>query len=173
MAATTKIKAPKLEVSIVDMVKIAEKEKQLMEDDALAGRTQNKSGSNTSPYKSESYKKYKRNHMNRFTDRTGKKGNKIAAYEGQDVRYSQTGFKDYHLTGKLYVGLGYQNPKINEVTLSFLPKDKGKILGARAAKDELVGLNNKNVNIIKDMIVKKYNKELTKWAKDDLILTVG
>lgn len=174
--AKTKIKAPELNVPAVTMKRIAEKEMQLMEDDALAGKTQSLSGDRTSPYKSESYKKYKQNQMNRFTDRTGGKGTKIEAYRGQSTPYTQTAIKNYHLTGNLYKrisGLHLRNPKVNEVTVSFASKDRGKVLGAREQGDELVGLNNKNINIIKDMIIKKYNKELTKWAKKDINLIIG
>ena len=168
-----KIKAPDLKVTVSDMQKIAKREMQLMEKDAREGKTQEPAGGRTSPYKSQSYKKYKNNYMKRFTERAGSKGTKIKAYSGQSIVSNQTSFKNYVLTGKMFKGLHIQNPKVNEVTVSYMSKDTGKILGARAANDELVGLNNKNVNIIKDMIIKKYNKELDKWAKDDLILTVG
>jgi hypothetical protein len=169
----TKPKPLKLEVSVQVMKQVGQKETQLMEADAKRGITQEPMSTKTSPYKSETYKKYKQNVMNRFTDRTGTKGNKIAAYEGQSVHYTQTAIKDYHLTGKLYEGLHIDKPKVNEVTVAFMPKDINKILGARESGDELVGLNNKNINIIRDMLVKLINKKLGKWAKDDLNLTVG
>ena len=170
---TTKPTAPELKVPVSDMQKIARKEMQLIERDAKAGKTQELAGGRTSPYKSESYKKYKRNYMKRFTDRTGAKGTKLKAYAGQSIVSNETGIKNYTLTGQMFKGLHIQNPKVNEITVSYLSKDTGKILGAREANDTLVGLNNKNIEIIGGMIIKKYNKKLDKWAKKDLNLTIG
>ncbi len=171
--AKTKITAPELNVSASDMNKIAKKERMLIEKDARAGITQELVGGKTSPYRSEPYKKYKSNYMKRFTDRTGAKGTKLKAYTGRSIASNQTSTKNYTLTAKMWERLHTQNPKVNEVTVSFDSADRGKVLGARDNNDELVGLNNKNVNIIKDMIIKKYNKELDKWSKKDLNLIIG
>ena len=170
---STKPTAPKIEIPIADMARIGKREMQLIEKDADKGKTQNLSGSKTSSYKSQQYKKYKQNYMKRFTNRTGSVGTKIKAYTGQSVVSNQTAFKNYKLTGKMFKGLHIQNPKVNEVTVSYMSKDTGKVMGASEAGDELVGLNNKNIGIIKDMIIKKMNKEVTQWAREDLNLVIG
>ncbi len=170
---TTKATAPELKVPVSDMVKIAKKERMLIEKDARDGITQEPVGGKTSPYRSEPYKKYKSNYMKRFTDRTGAKGTKLKAYTGRSIASNQTSTKNYTLTALMWRRLHTQSPKVNEVTVAFDPADRGKVLGARDDGDELVGQNNKNVNIILKMILKKYDKEIKKWSKKDLNLTIG
>ena len=58
------------------MKKVGLREIQLVKEDAAQGKTQSPTASNTSPYRSREYVKYKANYMNRFTDKTGSKGSK-------------------------------------------------------------------------------------------------
>ena len=171
--ATTRATAPDIQIPATDMARIGKREMQLIEKDARVGKTQNLSGSKTSSYKSEQYKKYKSNYMKRFTNRTGSTGTKIKAYTGQAIVSNQTSFKNYVLTGKMFKGLFIQNSRVNEVTVSYMSKDSGKVMGASEAGDELVGLNNKNINVVKDMIIAKMNKEVKQWARKDLNLVIG
>lgn len=166
-----KITAPDIQIPASDMKKIGDRETQLIEKDARAGKTQNPSGSKTSPYKSESYKANKKRGMKRKTNRTGSIGTLYAGYIS--VRSTETSFKNYTLTTMMWRRLHIKNPKVNEVTVEYDEGDSGKVLGAREAGDELVGLNNKNINVVKDMIITKMNKGLVKWARKDINLVVG
>jgi len=166
-----KPKPPKIEIPAATMAKVGKKERKLIEMDARKGIDQSPHSASTGGY-SEAYKKYKAGYMRRRTNRTGSKGTLLKGMEGS-VRSNQTAFKNYTLTETMWRRFHNKNPKVNEITVEYDQADKGKIMGADDNGDQLVGLNNANVNTIRIMLIKYINKQLGKWAKDDLNLTIG
>ena len=169
MMATTL--TPNFNVPSSIMSKIGLKEKELIRKDSLEGIGQD--GRKWGIYLSQTYVKYKSNWMNRFTDKRGNKGTKLKTYQGQAIVSNQTSFVNMTLTGQMANGLHIESVKDNEVTMSYLPKDAGKIIGNEDLGRVVVGLNDKNQEIIKDEIIKYLNKNIDEWAREDIVINVG
>ena len=170
----TNLKTPKIEVSAQQMKELGQEEIKLVRADANNGENQaDGSGFSNinSPYKSEQYVKYKNNWMRRFTDRTGAKGTLLKGHTS--VVSNETSKKNYILTGRMYGDMYVSNPKVNEVTVNFHTKDARKIIGAMdKGHDDLVGLNQKNQNIILKMVTDVLFKGIDDWAREDIVITV-
>jgi len=178
----TNLKTPKIEVSAQQMRELGQEEIKLVQADANNGENQaDGSGFSNinSPYKSEQYVKYKNNYMNRFTTMNGpirkhQAGTKLKSLRGQSVISNETTRKNYILTGRLYGDMYVSNPKVNEVTVNFHTKDARKIIGAMdKGHDDLVGLNQKNQNIILKMVTDVLFKGIDDWAREDIVITVS
>ena len=155
------------------MKELGKKAIELIKQDAKAGISQDKTGSSLGSYRSEKYKKYKANYMKRFTDRTGRKGTKLKQYSGQSVASNETGFVNETLTGQMFRGLHIDEAKENEVTIAYMPKDAGKVIGAKNLGRELVGLNDKNIEMLQEAILKELDKEIEKYCKEDVVINIG
>jgi len=185
----TKVKPLELKVPADVMNDIGKAEIELIQNDAKAGGlSQNEAGNSNSPY-SLQYATYKANQMNRFTTRVYKKGTKnlppgYVAKAGTKL-YSVTGsrtglagfntnvgFKNYTLTGTMWNRMRAIGSKVNEVTVEYSPGDKWKVLGARDQGDELASLNDKNAELVKDMVIQELNKQLVDWAREDIIIHI-
>ena len=166
----TKPTAPKIEIPARIMEQVSVKERQLIRRDALKGIDQSPHGASMGQYKSEQYKKYKQNYMRRFTNRTGAKGTLLKGYVSP--KSNETGIKNYYLTGRL-LNDTLATAKINECMVFCQNKDRGKVLGAIDNGDVLMSLNNANINTIKIMLIQYMNKQVGKWAREDLNLVIG
>ena len=177
-------KSPKLELDASFMGKIGKTIIALMKADFKLGIMQDKAGSRSSAYKSESYKGYKSTWGRRKTTRTYKKGTKnipagtttnagTLLYGWTSVINNKTDVKNYELTGKLQSGLHTENPKTNEITISYNQGDTGKILGANDNGDQLVGLNDNNIETIGDAIFQELSKQVDTWAREDIVITIN
>ena len=173
MRMITNLKTPKIEVSAQQMKELGQEEIKLVQADANNGENQ-ADGSGFSNVNSP----YKSNYMNRFTTMNGPKrkhqaGTKLKSLRGQSVISNETTRKNYILTGRLYGDMYVSNPKVNEVTVNFHTKDARKIIGAMdKGHDDLVGLNQKNQNIILKMVTDTLFKGIDDWAREDIVITV-
>ena len=172
MAITSKYK-PDLNIPAQKMKEIGLKEKELIRQDSLKGIGQDVMGSKWGNYRSPAYVKYKQNWMNRFTDRQGNKGTKLKAYRGQAVVSNDTSHVNMTLTGQMANGLHIESVKDNEVLMSYMPKDAGKIIGNAVLDREVVGLNKKNIGIIGDMIFQELSKNTDEWAREDIVINIS
>jgi hypothetical protein len=170
------------------MRKIGLKEKELIEIDSLRGVGQDKAGSSMGQYKSEQYKKYKANYMNRFTNKAGRQktvkgqtiegkyrittGGKLKAYQGQPIASNETAFVNMTLTGQMAKGLHVKSSAENMVEMSYLAKDAGKIYGNSLLGRQVVGLNDKNIEAIKFLVMSELSKGIDEWAKEDVRITI-
>lgn len=104
-------------------------------------------------YKSEQYKRYKANQMRTYSKVN--KGKRLKAYYGLPIVSTQTGFVDMTLTGRLSKGLRPISATNNSVLMGYMPEDTGKILGNQKHGYDVVGLNTKNINFVKDKIIEE------------------
>ena len=95
-------------------------------------------------------------------------GQKLKAYKGVAIVSNNTAFVDMTLTGKTLRGLKPKEAKDFSVILAFNPEDTQKVLGNRDNGYNLVGLNDKNIRIVKNEIVKKFEQNI----KRDLLKTL-
>lgn len=182
------------------MRQLGAKIKRLIIDDASVGIGQD-NNILRGPY-SPDYARYKRNNMRRltkgegktFTDKSGyffgktyfknKKagyskskgygtGNRLKEYEGQSIISNEVGFVNMTVTGQLFKGLHVAEAKENEVTMSYLPKDAGKLIGNAQRGRIVTGLSDENQDVIRDEIVKYYDGLIDKWAKEDIVIQIG
>jgi hypothetical protein len=166
---------PDLTIPAQVMKEVGLKERELIRKDSLRGIGQDGSGSKFGAYKSEAYKKYKQNWMRHFTTMNGekRKHNKGTLLKGiSSVISNETSFVNMTLTGKMAEGLHIESAKDNEVVMSYLPKDAGKILGNQALGRNVVGLNKNNIDIVGDMIFQEMSKNIDEWAREDINITV-
>lgn len=174
MAITSKYK-PDINISAQLMKEIGLKEKEIIRRDSLKGISQDTTGSKFGAYKSASYKKYKAEWMRHRTTMNGpkRKHNKGTLLKGvSSVISNETAFVNMTLTGKMAEGLHIESVKENEVVMSYLSKDAGKIIGNQALGREVVGLNKDNIEIVGDMIFKEMSKNIDDWAREDINITI-
>lgn len=165
---------------------------QWIREDARDGMFQNGVGDT---YRSEQYKKYKRNDMRRYTtgagqifsDKSGyffgttyfrnKKaktrkgktyttGERLSEYKGVSISSRETSFVNMILTGELFRGLKVRSIDNSGVTIGYESKDAGKILGNQKYGRQIVGLRDENIKKVKDELVKGLSEELKKELKD-------
>ena len=170
------------------MKKIGLKEKELIRQDSLRGVGQDLAGSSMGAYRSVDYKKYKANWMNRLTNKAGKQkkviaqtiegrnrittGGKLKAYQGQPVVSNQTGFVDMTLTGQMAKGLHIKSSSENMVEMSYNLGDTGKIIGNALLGRQVVGLNEKNIEAVKYLVMSELSKGIDEWAKEDVVINI-
>lgn len=137
--------------------------------DAQKGIFQTPTGASNKPNYNRKYAKYKANYMERFTDtKNGKRGQKIKKYYGTSVKSNQTSRVDMTVTGDLFERLHVQDYLPNGVIIAYRSSKEtiAKILGANYYERRVVGLNDKNINMVKDELVKGLSEELKKELKD-------
>lgn len=160
--------------------------------DARAGIFQN--GRGLKSYISETYKKYKANNMRRFTKggklkeidpsqdypgkrlygtkQDAKKGKRIAGLAGVPIKSTNTDYVDMTLTGKLLEGLHAESVDDSGVTMSYNEVDRGKIEGNRKYDREIVGLNEENIEKLRNDIIEQYSKNMSEVFGGDIIIDV-
>lgn len=88
-------------------------------------------------------------------------GRRISGYEAGGIDSTNTSFVDMTLTGKLGKGLKVKEPIDNGrgIWVGYDPKDAGKILGNERYGRYVRGLNTKNQQIVKQMLLEEYAKK--------------
>jgi len=170
----TKITTPNINLPAEFMKILAKRAMDLSEKDALQGISQAPNGQRFGSYRSKSYIKQKSRYMKRLTNRRGSKGSNLKAVApGQSVVSNQTSFVNETLTGAMWGDRTILNARNNYVEIHFMPKDRGKVLGARDLGREVLGLNNKNVGLLQKDIVKYLDGNIQRWAKEDIVINIG
>jgi len=134
---------------------------------------------------SRKYKKYKDNDMRRFTDgkRLGdtissKGGNQRTLKTrrfplvGRSLQTIGTPYVTMMLTGDTMRGLKPEKPTKNGVTMAFNPKDSVKIWGNQQIGYNVVGLNRVNIELVRQQIIKEFNKNKVKYLNKDIKIGV-
>ena len=148
-------------------------------DDGVKGLMQN----NTQKHPlSPGYKKYKDNDMKRFTD-----GKRLGAspFKGRALKQRKfplvgrslftigTPHVTMLLTGDTIGGLKGKKVTKNGITMSFRSKDAPKIIGNKALGYDIVGLNTKNIRLIKVEMIKQFKKNKVKFIPKNIVINVG
>ena len=154
---------------------LAEKIKIMIRMDMIAGNVQEYTSqtrvtSGGAKGYSKGYKKYKSNHMNRFTD-----GKKLKALAGKSVVDNKTGSVNLRLTGQLIEGLHLFEVLWNGVILSY---QDDKITEDKLKYNEEMGrvvttLNQKNKDKVLDLYSAQLDKSLQKWCKKEVTIYAG
>lgn len=114
-------------------------------------------GKSNLKYKSAQYKKYKANDMKRFTD-----GKRLKNMYAQTIESNQTGFVDMTLTGHTKRGLKVKRANKTGVEMGFDSSDAKKIIGNQERGYDIVGLNEKNIDMVKEEILKQFDRNTSK-----------
>ena len=134
--------------------------------DALIGLMQNNTQGHS--YKSAQYVKYKANEMRKFG--RGKKktgaGERLKAYKAVPIESTSVNPVNMILSGQTLNGLRPTESNDTSVLMSYAPKDAGKIIGNKARNYDLVGLNNKNRELVRQEMIKEYKDNLGKVPKN-------
>jgi hypothetical protein len=138
--------------------------------DAKSGILQGENHSDN--YVSKSYKKYKNNYMNRFTDRTGKKGSKLKAYTGQSIKSNKTDKVNMILTGQLFNRLTKSASGAYSVTMDYGKENEMKIEGNEERGRDVRNYNDKNMNELTRKLDSFYQKKFNKGIKN-IIINIG
>jgi|GEM_PF-2956404 len=160
--------------------------------DAKNGIFQN--GRGLKSYISEQYKRYKENGMRRFTrggalkdfdpsfdypgkrlygsKRGTKRGEKISGLKGVSVKSTNTSFVDMTLTGRLLEGLHVESANDSGVTMSYNEEDRGKIEGNRGLDREVVGLNEENIEKLRQDVIQEFQKNMSEVFSKDININV-
>lgn len=129
----------------------------------------------TDAYRSKQYKKYKANYMNKFGRGAGKEGagQKLKSVKGQSVANNKTSSVTMKLTGQLLRGLRAIKTGKDFVVMSYLDKDKDKIIGNSRFGRIIATLNDKNQRRVKKKYEDAINANIEKWAKQKVIINIG
>lgn len=182
---------PKLPVSFWN--RIGQLAIQWIRADAKDGLMQNDT---SHTYRSEQYKKYKRNDMRRYTKGEGKvfsdaegyffgktyfnnkkaktkkgtnhtTGDRLEGYKGVSLASNQTSFVDMTLTGRMFRGLHVVKADNISVTLGYRSEDRMKVIGNRDKYNrDVANLNADNRAKVKQAILEQFNENIRKELKD-------
>jgi hypothetical protein len=131
----------------------------VIQADAAEGKFQN--GKRGLRYKSEPYKKYKRNSMKSL--RTGKK---LKGFVGQSTD-TQTSFVNMKLTGQTLRGMRASSKKDTAV----ITYDRGEIvLGNRSRGYDIYDLTEANKNLVMRDVEKLFERNIKKLSKKNIII---
>ncbi len=137
-------------------------------DDGVKGLMQN----NTQKHPlSLQYKKYKDKDMRRLDGKRLK--NKKYPLEGRSLFTIGTPHVTMLLTGDTIGGLRGTKATLNSVTMAFRTRDTPKIIGNKARGYDIVGLNTKNIRLIKVEMIKQFKKNKVKFLKKNIVINVG
>ena len=142
-------------------------------DDCRAGIMQDNTSGHS--YKSLQYMKYKANRMERFTTRTYKKGTKnipagkvarkgtkLEALRNTSVVSTQINPVNMILTQRTINSLKGKNPTTISITMAFVDTPAGILKGNRDRGYDIIGLNNKNREKVRQRVIKQFNNNLKK-----------
>lgn len=184
MGGGIKLTSPNIKPGKSFMEKLFVTAKESARTDALKGIMQDKQGSSGLQYFSQQYKKYKLNYMNKFTrnlksGKTKKQTNspaggfkKLKSVRGMSIVNNDISQVNMTLTGQMWNGLGLKDSGSDYFVAAFQPKDTGKISGNRVLGREVVGLNDKNIEKLGNIITEQLNKNVENWAKVKVIINI-
>ena len=153
-------------------------------------------------YTSPEYVRYKKNNMRRFTKGKGQtfsdkegyffgqthfKSPKVTAkYKGRSygagdrlkgyeagVLSTQTAFVNMRLTSKTLNSLKGKNPTTNSITMQFDGTPAGILTGNRDRGYDIIGLNDKNREQVKQKILKQFDENIRKTIAPTIIIEVN
>lgn len=133
-------------------------------DDCRAGIMQDNTSNHA--YKSAQYQKYKANRMERFTTRkyktgyVGNKGTKLKALATVPIVSTQTNPVNMILSQRTINSLHPKASNNNGVTMAFGADKTGILTGNRARGYDIIGLNDKNREKVRQRIIKEFNKNI-------------
>ena len=142
--------------------------------DALKGIFQN----NTSGYQyaSDSYKRLKARYMERTKDsKGGNKGTKVKSYFATSVISNETAFVNMVVSGRTINSLRPIHSDDTSVTVSYAT-DKivtDRIIYNTPRGYDIVGLNTKNREIVRNRIIDEYKKRQIEFIPKNIVITVG
>lgn len=134
---------------------------------------------------SRQYKKYKDRDMRRLDGKRlgdivslkggGTKTLKQRKYPlvGRSLHTIGTPYVTMILTGDTIGGLKGRKPTDNGITMIFNSKDAPKIRGNQLRGYDIVGLNKKNIELIRQQIIKQFKKNKVKYIKKNIVINVG
>jgi len=163
--------------------------KRLVPEDADKGIMQDNTSMHQ--YTSPEYVRYKKNNMRRFTTGKGQtfsdkegyffgqtyfRNKKVTAkYKDRDygagkrlkgyatgVLSNQTSFVNMRLTSKTLNSLTGKNPTTTSITMAFKGTPAGILTGNRDRGYDIIGLNNKNREKVRQRLIKQFNNNLKK-----------
>lgn len=165
-------------------LKVGELASNWVKTDALAGIMQNNTSGHA--YRSREYMKYKANRMERFTDKTykkgtkrispgttTKKGTKLEAFRSVSIASNDVSKVNMTLTGRTLNALA---PKVSDetsVTMSFKGIDPRLLLGNQRLGYDIIGLNDKNKAKVLGLIEKKLDENIKKEIKGKIVINIG
>ena len=117
---------------------------------------------------SKQYKRYKDNDMRRFTD-----GKRLKSVGNRSLFTIGKPYVTMLLTGDTIRGLRGTKATKNSILMKFNPRDTPKIVGNKARDYDIVGLNTKNIRLIKVEMIKQFNKNKTKFIKKNITINIG
>lgn len=130
-----------------------------IQHDASKGKFQNERRS--LQYKSDTYKRYKRNSMTGI--RTGKK---LKGFANQSTD-TQTSFVNMKLTGRTFRGMRAGSKKDTAI----ITYDRGEIvLGNQKRGYDIYDLSNENKELILEDLEALYSKRIKKYVSKDIII---
>jgi len=130
-----------------------------IQHDASKGKFQN--GERSKQYKSDTYKRYKRNSMTGI--RTGKK---LKGFANQSTD-TQTSFVNMKLTGRTFRGMRAGSKKDTAI----ITYDRGEIvLGNRKRGYDIYDLSKENKELILEDLEKLYSQRIKKYVSKDIII---
>ena len=130
---------------------------------------------------SPKYKKYKDHDMRRFSD--GKRLGDVTSggrmlrqrrfpLVGRALQTIGTPYVTMMLTGDTVRGLKPTKPTKNGVTMAFNEADSPKIYGNQQIRYNIVGLNRVNRELVRQEIIKEFNRNKVKFLKKDVKIGV-
>ena len=152
---------------------IGEKVKFWIKDDALLGIMQNNTQGHS--YKSAQYVKYKQNEMRKFgrgKDKTGA-GERLKDYKAVSIESTSINPVNMTLTGQAINGLRPIESNDTSVLMSYAQKDAGKIIGNRDRDYDIVGLNKKNRELVRQEMIKEFKDKIGKNIPKNIEITIG
>ena len=144
-----------------------------VKDDALKGIMQDNTSGHF--YKSLQYVKYKANEMRKFGRGKEKKGagERLSGYKAVPIESTQVNPVNMTLSGQTINGLRPISSDDTSVTMSFSLTDAGKVIGNQARGYDVVGLNDKNIELAKSLIIRELKKRQLEFIPKNIIITVG
>jgi len=146
-------------------------------DDCRAGIMQDNTANHS--YKSPQYMKYKANRMERFTTRKYKdgtvanKGTKLKSLGATSVVSTQIYPVNMILTQRTINSLHPKASTKDSVTMAFAPDKTGLLNGNRDRGYDIIGLNDKNREQVKQKILNQFNENIRKTIAPTIIIEVS
>ena len=170
-------------------LKVGDKIHDWVLDDCRAGIMQNNTSGHA--YKSEWYKKYKANEMRKFgrTERISlnimtkkgtrkritvdKKPGRLKGYETVPIVSTQINPVNMILTQRTINSLHPKASTKDSVTMAFAPDKTGLLNGNRDRGYDIIGLNDKNREQVKQKILNQFDENIRKTIAPTIIIEVS
>ena len=146
-------------------------------DDCRAGVMQNNTSGHA--YKSPQYMKYKANRMERFTTRkykdgsVGKKGTKLKALATVPIVSTQINPVNMILSQRTINSLKGKSATKDSITMAFAPDKTGILTGNRDRGYDIIGLNDKNREKVKQRLLNQFDENIRKTIAPTIIIEVS